>query len=122
MSETKADARAPTDPYFVPTKYGWRVVLLDELGNFDAGDEVEAVTKAGERKRVILVRMSFARNGKQWWSFQHGQRAKLHIQPPPRPLPPPEDKAAQSPLDDDDVDRVSTGAGAAYLGARRRAR
>lgn len=41
--------------------------------------------------------------------------------PPPRPPPAPtDDKAATSPIDDEDLDRVSTGAGAAYLGARRR--
>jgi hypothetical protein len=115
-------------PRFAKTRRGWQVVIPNdhEGGPWETGSELEVVTRTGRVVWVTLVRLSFcggdARRS-EWWLFVEGRQSTvtLHeVGERPAHTPPPEDKSESFLLDDDDMDRVSTGAGAAYLMARRK--
>lgn len=111
------------------TRYGWRVVIPNdhEGGPWETGDELEVVTRSGDVQWVTLLRLAFTGSDKrrsQWWVFVSGKQSSvaLHeMEARPPDIAPPEDKSADWLLDEDDEERVTTGAGAAYLGARKRA-
>jgi hypothetical protein len=114
-------------PCFRATRFGWRVSIPDdwEGGPWSARDEIEILTDTGKCVWVTLIEMVFAKGGRTWWKFLRGRQSLVtkHEAPPSTEIErPAELKSAPNFLDDEDEDRVTTGAGAAYLAAARKKR
>ena len=113
---------------FAHTKFGWAVVIPNDVpgGPWSSRDEIEVPKRSGEPQWVTLVSLKFTGGDErrsQWWSFIAGRQSQVTKYIPPPVVDPrgsPDDKAAACLLDEEDEDRVSTGAGAAYLAARRK--
>jgi hypothetical protein len=131
-SEKKDYARSLNNdfpgPMFRRTRFGWRAVIPnDHPGSpYSTHDELEVVTSTGKPVWVTLVRLWFTGGDvrrSDWWSFAHGRRSQItqHIPAPLQQDATPQiSKALESPLDEEDEERVSTAAGAAYLAAKKR--
>jgi hypothetical protein len=115
-------------PRFVVTRHGQAVVIPNDHpgGPWSSKDELEIVTQTGKALWVTLVRLRFVGSDprrSEWWSYNIGRQSKvvLHVAPPlAHTAPPVENKQAELLLDEGDLERVSTGAGAAYLAIRKK--
>ena len=117
-----------TGPRFLATQYGWRVLIPENTpgGPWVTRSEIEIVAPSGRRMWVTLIKMYATGGGEErcgWWSYLLGRQSLVeqHVPPPVQPLKaPPDIVSGPYALDEEDSERVTTAAGAAYLALKKK--